>query len=88
MTKDGGSDIKITTILKWVGVLVLVIIAIATWNMPSQRGGGTVGDRAIAKTLAIGILMLPVVAVTYLLNRRKGKGKDDDPGNNLPTPHG
>lgn len=88
MTQGNGSELKLSTILKWVGGILLVIVAITMWNMPSRRGGGTVGERAMGKALGVGVLMIPVMAVGYLLSRRKGKDKDGDPGNNPPAPRG
>ena len=84
MTQKQNSGIKPLTVLKLVGLVVVVILAIIMWDNPSRRGRGTVGNRVVASALAIGLLSLPVVAVSYLLSRRKKRqryGGDDD----LPT---
>ncbi len=84
MSNSGKPGIKPMTILKVVLVVIGVVAAIIIWDMPSRRGGGTVGDRVVGKAIAVGLLLLPVMAVGYLLNRRK-KNDDDQSGGDVPA---
>jgi hypothetical protein len=72
--------------VKWIGGVILVIITIAMWNMPSHKSrGSTVGDRVVAKGMAYGLLMIPLMALGYLLNRRKSADAGSGEGDQLPT---
>lgn len=45
MSNSVKPGIKPMTILKVVLVIIVVVVAIIIWDMPSRRGGGTVGDK-------------------------------------------
>lgn len=84
MSNSVKPGIKPMTILKVVLMVIVLVVAIIIWDMPSRRGGGTVGDRLVGKALAVGLLLLPVMAVGYLLNRRK-RNDDDQSGRDVPA---